>query len=143
MHPSVCAPKGSRGRSAARAKMARAKGSGLRVAPGASRWWGDHPVSSLRFPQQVAGFLYQVELCDVRKNPQAKTVDLWSVVRSLDQRDAVGPEDRSELRAAAKFSAESGGELRDGTVVDCHVFVAVQPGRIPEAVNPVGALICG
>jgi hypothetical protein len=65
------------------------------------------------------------------------------MVRSLNQRDAVPAEDRSELRAAPKFATGFGGELRDGTVVDGHVFVTVQSGPIPESVEPVGALIDG
>ena len=63
----------------------------------------------------------------------------WS--RSLDQRDAVGPEDCGELRACPQFAPRSGGELRNGTVVNGQVFVAVESGLIPDAVQAICALI--
>ena len=65
------------------------------------------------------------------------------MVRSLDQRDAVGPEDCGELRACPQFAPGAGGELPDGTVVNGQVFVAVQSGLIPDAVQAICALIDG
>ncbi len=61
----------------------------------------------------------------------------------LDQRDSICREDWSKLWATSEFKAGSGGDLRHGSVVDGQVFVAVQPGRVQDAIEPVRALIDG
>jgi hypothetical protein len=86
---------------------------------------------------------------------RARTVGLWQLIvhqlirlaerarrcAQLNQRNTVSREDGGKLRADSEFTARSGGELRDGSVVYGQILVAVQPGRVPldAKQNPSGS----